>query len=73
MDPEKRGRRTLKEEEEEERRRMAAEEKPGLKSSSSIVPCFLFVEVSRRILWPLIGRGAVNVSNVHSTWSPKES
>ena len=43
---------------------MAAEEKPGVKSSSSIVPCFLFVEVSGRVLWPLIGRGTVNVNRV---------
>lgn len=27
---------------------MAAEEKPGVKSSTSIVPCFLFVEVSQQ-------------------------
>ncbi|KAA8585592.1 hypothetical protein FQN60_004286 [Etheostoma spectabile] len=26
---------------------MAAEGRPGVKSSSSIVPCFLFVEVRR--------------------------
>lgn len=30
----------------ETKRGMAMEEKPGVKSSSSIVPCFLFVEVS---------------------------
>ncbi len=32
----------------ETERGMALEEKPGVKSSSSIVPCFLFVEVRNR-------------------------
>lgn len=32
---------------EKEKSTMAGEEKPGVKSSTSILPCFLFVEVSQ--------------------------
>lgn len=35
--------------ESKEQKEMALEEKPGVKSSSSIVPCFLFVEVSSMV------------------------
>ena len=42
-------------ERENERLMAAEEEKPGLKSRSSIVPCFLFVEVRCQVFLFLIG------------------
>ncbi|GLD60349.1 lipid phosphate phosphatase-related protein type 5-like protein [Lates japonicus] len=41
---------------------MAVEEKPGVKSSSSIVPCFLFVETKN-----------APQTNTHTASSPVES